>query len=118
LAFISTIASFLRERGFGGLYGVGKAAEHPPALAVLSHTPAAAKERKQRYNLCMLFSILKTFIWSLMQILPSNLFLLKNVLNGQPTSYLFNFIKKIVAPWKPCRILMSLKRQLLRINFH
>lgn len=33
----------LRERGFGGLYGVGKAAEHPPALAVLSHTPASAK---------------------------------------------------------------------------
>lgn len=26
----------LREKGFGGLYGVGKAAEHPPALVVLS----------------------------------------------------------------------------------
>jgi leucyl aminopeptidase len=51
---ISTITSFVRERGFGGLYGVGKAAEHPPALAVLSHTPAAAKERKQTYNLCIL----------------------------------------------------------------
>ena len=33
----------LRERGFGGLYGVGKAAEHPPALVVLSHTPATSK---------------------------------------------------------------------------
>jgi len=32
----------LRERGFGGLYGVGKAAIHQPALAVLSHTPAGA----------------------------------------------------------------------------
>ena len=37
---------FLRERGFGGLYGVGKAAEHPPALAVLSHIPTAAKVSK------------------------------------------------------------------------
>ena len=25
-----------------GIYGVGKAAAHPPALAVLSHTPPAA----------------------------------------------------------------------------
>jgi hypothetical protein len=73
LQFISTIVSFLRERGFGGLYGVGKAAEHPPALAVLSHTPAAAKERKQTYNLCMLFSILETFIWSLMQFFIINI---------------------------------------------
>ena len=32
----------LRKRGFGGIYGVGKAALHPPALAVLSHTPAGA----------------------------------------------------------------------------
>merc|ERR1719195_2064286 len=30
----------LRERGFGGIYGVGKAAAHPPALVVLSHKPA------------------------------------------------------------------------------
>ena len=29
----------LRERGFGGLYGVGKASVHPPALVVLSHKP-------------------------------------------------------------------------------
>ncbi|XP_037088413.1 probable aminopeptidase NPEPL1 [Pollicipes pollicipes] len=32
----------LKARGFGGIYGVGKAAVHPPALAVLSHTPAGA----------------------------------------------------------------------------
>lgn len=29
----------LREQGFGGIYGVGKAASHPPALVVLSHYP-------------------------------------------------------------------------------
>ena len=27
-----------------GIYGVGKAAEHPPALAVLSHTPEGATQ--------------------------------------------------------------------------
>jgi len=30
----------LDKRGFGGLFGVGKAAAHPPALVVLSHVPA------------------------------------------------------------------------------
>ena len=34
----------LDRRGFGGIYGVGKAAIHAPALAVLSHTPAGATE--------------------------------------------------------------------------
>ncbi|KAL6458582.1 hypothetical protein MHYP_G00338120 [Metynnis hypsauchen] len=34
----------LKHRGFGGIYGVGKAAEHPPALAVLSHTPSSATQ--------------------------------------------------------------------------
>ncbi|XP_011364328.1 probable aminopeptidase NPEPL1 isoform X5 [Pteropus vampyrus] len=34
----------LKTRGFGGLYGVGKAAVHPPALAVLSHTPDGATQ--------------------------------------------------------------------------
>ncbi|XP_031423744.1 probable aminopeptidase NPEPL1 [Clupea harengus] len=34
----------LKQKGFGGIYGVGKAAEHPPALAVLSHTPSAATQ--------------------------------------------------------------------------
>ena len=29
----------LRERGFGGIYGVGKASANPPALVVLSHKP-------------------------------------------------------------------------------
>ncbi|KAK3086554.1 hypothetical protein FSP39_020137 [Pinctada imbricata] len=32
----------LNEKGFGGLYNVGKAAIHPPALVVLSHKPAGA----------------------------------------------------------------------------
>ncbi|XP_064610708.1 probable aminopeptidase NPEPL1 [Liolophura sinensis] len=32
----------LREKGLGGIYGVGKAAIHEPALAVLSHTPEGA----------------------------------------------------------------------------
>ncbi|EFA07320.1 putative aminopeptidase NPEPL1-like Protein [Tribolium castaneum] len=32
----------LAERGFGGIYGVGKAANVPPALAVLSYTPQGA----------------------------------------------------------------------------
>lgn len=34
----------LEKRGFGGIFGVGKAALHPPAMAVLSHTPAGATE--------------------------------------------------------------------------
>ncbi|XP_044926584.1 probable aminopeptidase NPEPL1 isoform X3 [Mustela putorius furo] len=34
----------LKARGFGGIYGVGKAAVHPPALAVLSHTPEGATQ--------------------------------------------------------------------------
>ncbi|XP_061544863.1 LOW QUALITY PROTEIN: probable aminopeptidase NPEPL1 [Phycodurus eques] len=34
----------LKEKGFGGIYGVGKAAENPPALAVLSHTPDGATQ--------------------------------------------------------------------------
>ncbi len=34
----------LNERGFGGIYGVGKAALHPPALAVLSHEPEGATQ--------------------------------------------------------------------------
>ena len=32
----------LRDRGFGGLWGVGKAAEQPPALVILSHLPKGA----------------------------------------------------------------------------
>ena len=34
----------LANQGFGGLYGVGKAAVHQPALVVLSHTPEGATE--------------------------------------------------------------------------
>lgn len=32
----------LRDKGFGGIYGVGKAAQVAPALAVLSYTPPGA----------------------------------------------------------------------------
>ena len=32
----------LRVKGFGGIYGVGKAAVNPPALVVLSHLPPDA----------------------------------------------------------------------------
>lgn len=32
----------LKERGFGGIYGVGKASVEPPALVVLSHCPKGA----------------------------------------------------------------------------
>ena len=34
----------LNERGMGGIYNVGKAAENLPALVVLSHTPASAQK--------------------------------------------------------------------------
>ena len=34
----------LKERGFGGIFGVGQGALHPPALAVLSHTPIGATQ--------------------------------------------------------------------------
>ncbi|XP_075231880.1 putative aminopeptidase NPEPL1 granny smith protein isoform X2 [Lycorma delicatula] len=34
----------LAEKGFGGIYGVGKAAVCPPALAVLSFTPSGATQ--------------------------------------------------------------------------
>ncbi|KAI9208231.1 uncharacterized protein BJ171DRAFT_490715 [Polychytrium aggregatum] len=33
----------LEQGGFGGLWGVGKGADHPPALAILSYKPADAK---------------------------------------------------------------------------
>ncbi|KAF0685368.1 Aste57867_22727 [Aphanomyces stellatus] len=34
----------LNDKGFGGIYGVGKASEHPPALVVLSHYPNEASK--------------------------------------------------------------------------
>ncbi|XP_077316365.1 putative aminopeptidase NPEPL1 [Lithobates pipiens] len=34
----------LKDKGFGGIYGVGKAAEHTPALVILSHTPEGATQ--------------------------------------------------------------------------
>lgn len=34
----------LERKGFGGIFGVGKAAQVPPALVVLSHTPPGSKQ--------------------------------------------------------------------------
>jgi len=34
----------LKNRGFGGIYGVGKASNVPPALVILSHQPEGASE--------------------------------------------------------------------------
>jgi len=34
----------LKKRGFGGIYGVGRAAEVPPALVALSYQPVGATE--------------------------------------------------------------------------
>lgn len=36
----------LEARGFGGLWNVGKASEHLPALVVLSHVPSQCKDEK------------------------------------------------------------------------
>lgn len=35
----------LKEQGFGGIYGVGKAAVEPPALCILSYAPQGAARR-------------------------------------------------------------------------
>ena len=35
----------LEEKGFGGLVGVGQAADHEPALVVLTHKPTGAKKK-------------------------------------------------------------------------
>ena len=42
--FLTVDAEFAVRSAVSGIYGVGKAAEHPPALAVLSHTPAGATQ--------------------------------------------------------------------------
>ena len=34
----------LREKGYGGIYGVGKAAAHPPALVILHYEPPTPTE--------------------------------------------------------------------------
>jgi hypothetical protein len=36
----------LEQQGYGGLYNVGKAAEHPPAMVMLMYEPPAAKGKK------------------------------------------------------------------------
>ena len=38
------VTSLLLISSFPGLYGVGKAAVHPPALAILSHKPEGASK--------------------------------------------------------------------------
>ena len=38
------IGEDLKERGFGGIYNVGKAAIHPPVFAAFSHTPKGASK--------------------------------------------------------------------------
>jgi probable aminopeptidase NPEPL1 len=38
----------LRERGYGGIYGVGKAAEYPPHLVTLSYKPQAGISPKDK----------------------------------------------------------------------
>ena len=40
----------LNEQGFGGLYGVGKASPHPPALVILSHVP---KGKEDKPSVCL-----------------------------------------------------------------
>ena len=40
----------LNQQGFGGLYGVGKASLHPPALVILSHIPEGKEDKK---SLCL-----------------------------------------------------------------
>lgn len=34
----------MKEQGFGGIYNVGKAADHPPVFACFSYTPTGASE--------------------------------------------------------------------------
>ena len=42
---VTVICLFVASHStLSGIYGVGKAAEHPPALAVLSHTPDGATQ--------------------------------------------------------------------------
>ena len=41
----------LVEHGLGGIWGVGKAAQRPPALVVLTHKPKRAKKRSQEDRL-------------------------------------------------------------------
>lgn len=40
----------LNQQGFGGLYGVGKASLHPPALVIMSHIP---KGKEDKPSVCL-----------------------------------------------------------------
>ena len=42
VSYTEVVGEELRDRGFGGIWGVGKAAAEPPALVVLSYTPEDA----------------------------------------------------------------------------
>jgi len=42
VTYLEVVGEELRDRGFGGIWGVGKAAMEPPALVVLSYTPEDA----------------------------------------------------------------------------
>jgi probable aminopeptidase NPEPL1 len=42
VTYTEVVGTALRDGGFGGIWGVGKAAERPPALVVLSYTPEGA----------------------------------------------------------------------------
>jgi hypothetical protein len=42
VTYLEVVGEELRDRGFGGIWGVGKAAMEPPALVVLSFTPEDA----------------------------------------------------------------------------
>lgn len=42
----------LEAQGFGGLYGVGKAAVEPPALVVLSHVVSDVREGRDGRSVC------------------------------------------------------------------
>lgn len=35
----------LKEKGFGGIYGVGKASSHPPAMVILRYSPQGASKK-------------------------------------------------------------------------
>ena len=65
----------LEKQGFGGIYGVGKAAVHPPALAVLSHTPQVVA------NLANYFVLLNFLTLVVIRVPPKQLLGLVKVLS-------------------------------------
>jgi len=43
----------LDEQGLGGIWGVGKASDHPPALAILTHTPSDEPAAADKQSVCL-----------------------------------------------------------------